>query len=270
MLQAILAMGTAGLVFGGILALAAQKFSVEEDPKVTEILSVLPGANCGACGFPGCSGLAIAISEGRAPCNACVPGGNAVAEKIADIMGVGNEAIKPMIAVVYCQGDKEHALDLAEYHGVMDCHALNQLGGLKGCPYGCLGLGSCVDACPFGAMYMSPEGLPVVIEEKCTGCGACVRACPRNVIGLAPADKKVHILCRSYDKGAKVRQYCKVGCIACQICVRSCPQKAISMDDKTLAKIDYSLCDNCGICVTKCPVKTIVDVRNLKSDKKVS
>ncbi len=270
MLDAFLALGAAGLIFGGILALAAQKFKVEEDPRVVEILSVLPGANCGACGFPGCSGLAAAINEGQAPCNACIPGGNVVAEKIASIMGVAGEAVEPMVAVVYCQGDHDRAENLAEYHGVMDCHALNQLGGLKGCPYGCLGLGSCVNACPFGAMYMSPQGLPVVIKEKCTGCGACVRACPRNVIGLAPADKKVHILCRSYDKGPQVRKYCKAGCIACQLCVRSCPQKAISMDRKTLAKIDYSLCDNCGICATKCPVKAIVDEKQSEAGKQVS
>ena len=261
MLGAVLALGSAGLVFGGVLALAAEKFKVEEDPKVSEILSVLPGANCGACGFPGCSGLALAISEGKAPCNACIPGGNAVAEKVSEIMGVSSDAVEPQVAVVYCQGGHSNAEELAEYHGVMDCSALDKLGGLKGCPYGCLGLGSCVAACPFDAMYMSPEGLPVVIKEKCTGCGACVRACPRHVISLAPVGKEVHILCNSYDKGAAVRKYCKVGCIACQLCVRSCPQKAISMDKGTLAKIDYSLCDNCGICVSKCPVKTIIDER---------
>lgn len=125
-------------------------------------------------------------------------------------------------------------------------------------------------ACPFDAMYMAPNGLPVVIEEKCTGCGACVRACPRDVIDLVPADKQVHILCKSYDKGAQVRKYCQVGCIACRICVRACPQKAISMDKDTLAVIDYSLCDNCGICATKCPMKTIVDRQQPKEDKQAS
>ncbi len=267
MLEAILAMGVAGLIFGGVLAFAAQKFKVEEDPKVAAILSALPGANCGACGLPGCSGLAIAIYEGKAPCNACIPGGSATAQKIASIMGVDDEAVDPMVAVVYCQGDCEHAKCVAEYDGIMDCKALDQLGGINGCPYGCLGLGSCVEACPFGAMYMSPQGLPVVIKDKCTGCGACVRACPRNIIELVPVDKEVHILCRSYDMGAKVRQYCKIGCIACRLCVRSCPQKAIFMDNNSLAKIDYSLCDNCGICVTKCPTKTIIDEKLAKIDK---
>ncbi|HHX09798.1 MAG TPA: RnfABCDGE type electron transport complex subunit B [Firmicutes bacterium] len=262
MLSAVLTLGAAGLVFGGFLALAAQRFKVEEDSRVAEILAVLPGANCGACGFPGCAGLAEAVAKGEAPCKACVPGGDAVAEKLASIMGMAREAVRPMKAVVYCQGDDDRAEIVAEYHGVMDCRALHQLGGSKGCPYGCLGLGNCVRACAFGAIYMAPGGLPVVNEEKCTGCGACVRACPRGVIDLVPADKQVHILCRSYDKGPQVRQYCKVGCIACRICVRSCPQNAISMDRDTLAVIDYSLCDNCGICATKCPVKTIVDNNN--------
>ncbi|HHT84896.1 MAG: RnfABCDGE type electron transport complex subunit B [Bacillota bacterium] len=270
MLTALVTLGAAGLVFGSFLALAAQKFRVEEDPKIAEILAVLPGANCGACGFPGCAGLAAAIAKGEAPCNACVPGGDGVAEKLASIMGMACDAVEPMIAVVYCQGDDDRAEIVAEYHGVMDCKALDQLGGSKGCPYGCLGLGTCVRACPFDAMYMSPKGLPVVIEKKCTGCGACVRACPRGVIDLAPVSKRVHILCKSYDKGPQVRKYCKVGCIACRICVRSCPQKAISMDRDTLAKIDYSLCDNCGICATKCPAKTIVDRRRSEAGKQVS
>lgn len=270
MLSAIVTLGAAGLVFGGFLALAAQKFKVEEDPKVAEILEVLPGANCGACGFPGCAGLASAIVKGEAPCNVCIPGGDAVADKIASIMGVVCEGVEPMVAVVCCQGDDDRAELVAQYHGVMDCHAANQLGGSKGCPYGCLGLGSCVRACPFDAMYMSPEGLPVVIKEKCTGCGACVRACPRGIIDLAPCDKHVHILCSSYDKGPQVRKYCRVGCIACRICVRSCPQEAISMDRDTLAKIDYSICDNCGVCVAKCPMKTIVDTRLPEAEKQVS
>jgi len=265
MLEATLALGIAGLVFGGLLALAAQKFKVEVDPKVAEILSILPGANCGGCGFPGCSGLAGAIAEGKAPVSACVVGGNAVAEKIAGIMGKAAEAVEPMVAVVYCQGGENIAERTAEYAGIEDCRALNQIGGTKTCPFGCLGLGTCVRACPFDAMYMDENGLPVVVKEKCTGCGACVKACPRNIIRLAPKSKEVHILCRSYDKGPVVRKYCKVGCIACQICVRSCPVKAISMDRGTLAKIDYSICDNCGICAAKCPVKTIIDEKKARA-----
>jgi electron transport complex protein RnfB len=257
MLEASLFLGLAGLAIGLLLALAAKKFKVEEDPRVEAIISALPGANCGGCGYPGCAGYASAVAEGKAPIISCIVGGNSVAERISEIMGVAAGAVTPSIAVVYCQGDNEQAVKTAEYSGITDCLALNMLGGNKECTYGCLGLGSCVTACPFDAMYMSEKGLPVVIPEKCTGCGLCVKACPRGVIGIVPVDMEVHVRCRSYDKGPVVRKYCKVGCIACTACVRACPQKAITMDKGTLAKIDYSICDNCGICSTKCPVKTI-------------
>lgn len=262
MVGAIVSLGLSGLVIGVLLAVAAQKFKVDTDPRVAQIISVLPGANCGGCGFPGCSGLANAIVEGRAPVNACVVGGSNVAEKVAGIMGVGADDIEPSVAVVYCQGNCDNAETTAAYEGVDDCRALHALGGTKKCAYGCLGLGSCVKACRFGAIKMGGDGIPVVDREKCTGCAACAKACPRAVIEMVPASKKVHILCRSYDKGPVTRKNCRVGCIACQACVRACPQKAISMDNGTLAKIDYSLCDNCGICVTKCPVKAIGSYRD--------
>jgi electron transport complex protein RnfB len=268
-LTAALSLGASGLVIGALLAIAAKKFRVETDQKVEDILAVLPGANCGGCGFPGCSGLAEAIAEGKAKTNACVVGGAVLAQKIASIMGTSAEDVEPQVAVVYCQGDNEKAVISAEYEGISDCAALNALGGTKDCPFGCLGLGSCVKACQFDAIHMNDKGIPVVDKEKCTGCGACVKACPRQVIDLAPKSKEVHILCRSYDRGAAVRKYCKIGCIACTICVKSCPQKAIAMDKGTLAKIDYSLCDNCGICATKCPSKCIIDLSVL-ADRKVS
>jgi electron transport complex protein RnfB len=270
MLEAVLSLGLSGLFIGVLLAVAANKFKVETNPKIAEIQAVLPGANCGGCGFPGCSGLAEAIAEGRAPTNGCTVGGNAVAEKIAGIMGVSGEGVEPQVAVVYCQGDCELTERNATYDGVTECAALNALGGEKTCSYGCLGLGSCARACPFDALHMNDKGIPVVDREKCTGCGICVRTCPRMIIGLVDVNKEVHILCRSYDKGPVVRKYCKIGCIACQACVRACPQKAIAMDRGTLAKIDYSLCDNCGICVTKCPVKTIVSYGKKKAESAAS
>ncbi|HHX28520.1 MAG TPA: RnfABCDGE type electron transport complex subunit B [Firmicutes bacterium] len=257
MVSAIVSLGLSGLAIGVLLAVAAQKFKVETDPRVDEIISVLPGANCGGCGFPGCAALAEAILEGKAPVHACVVGGNGVAEKIAGIMGVAADAVEPSVAVVYCQGNCHNAVATAEYDGVTECSALNALGGTKKCSYSCLGLGSCVKACVFDAIVMGEDGIPVVDRDKCTGCGACARACPRGIIDMVPVSKKVHILCRSYDKGPVTRKNCKTGCIACQACVRACPQKTISMDRGTLAKIDYENCDNCGICVTKCPVKTI-------------
>lgn len=257
MIGAIVSLGLSGLVIGVLLAVAAQKFRVETDPKVAEIISVLSGANCGGCGFPGCAALAEAIVEGKAPVNACVVGGNSVAEKIAGIMGVAADAVDSSVAVVYCRGNCDNAVVAAEYDGIADCQALYALGGTKKCSYSCLGLGSCVKACAFDAITMGEDGIPVVDREKCTGCGACAKACPRGIIEIIPVSKRVHILCRSYDKGPVMRRNCKVGCIACQACVRACPQKTIFMDRGTLAKIDYGSCDNCGICVGKCPVKAI-------------
>lgn len=259
MFEAVLALGLSGLAIGVFLALAAKKFRVETDPRVAEILSVLPGANCGGCGFPGCAGLAGAIAEGKAPVTGCVAGGQAVAEKVAKIMGVSASSAAPNVAVVACQGDCDNAVSVSEYNGVRDCRALNAVGGTKGCSYSCLGLGTCVEACKFDAITMGDKGIPVVDRDKCTGCGACVAACPRGIIRLAPKDKNVHVLCRSYDKGPAVRKYCKVGCIACQLCVRTCEQKAITMDKGTLAHIDYEKCTNCGACAQKCPTKAIKD-----------
>ncbi len=257
MLQAVLFLGASGLAIGAVLAVAAKRFQVETDPRVDQVLALLPGANCGACGFPGCSGLAQAIVEGRAPVDACKAVDKTFADGIADIMGVVAPTVEPQVAVVMCQGGAEVAARVVDYHGLEDCQALNALGGNNGCPFGCLGLGSCVKACPFGALEMGEDGLPRVIKEKCTGCGACVKACPRGVIKLVAKKQEVHVRCSSYDRGALVRGYCKSGCIACQICVRSCPSGAITMERGTLAVIDPSLCTNCGVCVEKCPVKTI-------------
>ncbi|MGI6643991.1 MAG: RnfABCDGE type electron transport complex subunit B [Bacillota bacterium] len=254
MVEATLFLGGAGLVMGVLLGVAAKKFRVEEDPRIEAVLACLPGANCGACGFPGCSGLAMAICEGKAPVNACSVGGNAVAERISEILGTTAEALEPQVAVVHCQGASE---EVAAYRGIRDCEALNMLGGSKLCPYGCLSLGSCVSACPFGAMSMGDNGLPVVDVTKCTGCGICVKTCPRGVIDLAPFNQEVDVRCHSHDRGATVRKYCKAGCIGCALCVKSCPEKCRFMEGGTLAKIDYAACKNCGVCVAKCPVKAI-------------
>lgn len=258
-LKAILALGILGGLFGAALALAARKFATESDPRVDRILESLPGANCGACGFAGCQNLASAIAGGKAPVNACPVGGQAVADKVAGIMGVEPVAsLERKIARVMCGGTQDKAQTRFEYEGVQDCRAaLLVSGGPKACMWGCLGFGTCVRACPFGALTMGPGGLPIVDEGKCTGCGKCVEACPRGIMELIPESRKVRIACRSCEKGAAVRKVCKVGCIACGICVKSCPQGAITLVDN-LARIDYEKCDNCGVCVDKCPTKCII------------
>jgi len=258
---AFIVMGLLGLVFGVGLAVASSIFAVKKDPRVDEIDEILPGANCGACGAPGCSGFAEGVVEGKYPVSACVVGGPEVAKKIAEILGTESGEIVPKVAVVRCRGTKENCPDKAIYQGIKDCAAAQFVdNGAKGCTYGCLGLGTCVDACPFDAMYMGEEGLPVVIEDKCTGCGKCTEVCPRNIMELIPRSQKVYIACVSKDFGKDVKQVCKVGCIGCKMCSRDkiTPGEIITMDGN-LPVIHYDRINHpvkdLETAVEKCPSK---------------
>lgn len=253
---AVLVVGLIGLAFGLLLALAAVIFKVDVDERVEKISEVLPGANCGACGYAGCSAYASAVVENDAPVNACSVGKDKVAELIGAIMGkVADETI-PMTARVLCGGDCEQAKEKYEYYGIADCNAANKLGGgAKACVSGCLGLGSCVSVCQFDAIHIV-DGIAVVDEEKCTACGRCRNICPKNVIQIMPKDTKVYVKCNSHKSGKDVNAVCKVGCIACKICEKNCPFEAISVKDN-LAVIDYDKCKFCGVCAEKCPKKAI-------------
>lgn len=257
-LNALVSMGAMGLAFGLSLGVASKKFAVNSDPRADAILAVLPAANCGGCGYPGCAGLAAAIAEGKAPVDKCPVGKAAVARQVAKIMGVeASGEMEPKYARVLCLGSHEASPNVAEYAGIHDCRAaMLSGGGVKGCTYGCLGLGSCVSACPFDAMYMGADGLPRVLDGACTGCGKCVAACPRSLIQLRTKSQSVNVVCRSHDRGPDVKKVCSAGCIACGICVKNCPEKAISMDGN-VAVIDQSKCTRCGVCMEKCPVKCI-------------
>jgi Na+-translocating ferredoxin:NAD+ oxidoreductase RNF subunit RnfB len=268
--QAVVVLGLTGAVFGIVLAVAAKKFQVEQDPRQDEIVQLLPGANCGACGFPGCSGLAASIVAGDAPVNGCPVSGGKVASKIASVMGVEPAPqTERKVARVFCQGDSDKCGLRFVYDGLAQCRAQNSVaGGAKACTYGCLGMGSCADACKFGAIQMGPNGLPIVDEAKCTSCGMCVDACPRGIIQLVPASQDVTVLCRSKIRGAEVRKTCKIGCIGCGICVKACPKGAITLEDN-LAVINCAECDSCGICVEKCPTKCITMRDDTVPDKAV-
>ena len=249
-----------GVVFGVALAIVAARFRVKVDPKVEQVRETLPGANCGACGFAGCMGYAEAVvGNPDVAANMCAPGKSAVAEKIAVITGKKAEKVEPRIARVFCQGGNSQSQRKFIYTGVKDCTAaVLAAGGDKSCEFGCLGYGTCMRACPFHAITMSSENLPVISPEKCTACGKCVAACPKQVIEIAQAAKAVVVSCHSRDKGADTKKKCQVGCIGCGICVRTCPVDAVKVENN-FAKIDHSKCIVCGLCVKKCPTSAIKD-----------
>jgi len=258
MLAAILSLGCIGLFAAVALGIAAKKFAVEVDPRELAILEALPGANCGACGFPGCAGYAKALVAGTIDLNQCPPGGADVVMKLARILGVEASATARQIAVVLCQGDNRKAQLKYHYLGFEDCTAAQRIaGGPKTCPGGCLGLGSCQRACPFDAIEMTAEGLAVISREKCTGCRKCIAVCPRNVIRMTPYASTIHVLCNSHDKGAAVRKYCQVGCIGCQICHKTVPD-AYKIEN-FLAAVVYEHDGEAGEAITKCPTKCIRD-----------
>lgn len=255
---ATIIVGVVGLFIGLFLGIAAIKFKVEVDPKEEAVLAVLPGNNCGGCGYAGCANLAEAIAKGEAAVNACPVGGDPVASQIGEIMGISAEGGKKMVAFVHCQGDCDKAKTDYEYTGVEDCSMLAFVpnGGAKTCNYGCLGYGSCVKACPFDAIHVV-NGVAVVDKEACKACGKCVAACPKNLITLIPYDAKVEVACSSKDKGPVAMKACDTACIGCQLCKKNCPVEAVTVED-FCATIDQDKCIGCGACEEKCPKKAII------------
>ncbi len=259
--------GVMGAIFGAILAYASKKFHVDKDPKIDEIVEVLPGANCGGCGYAGCSALAEAVVAGESPVNGCPVGGSEVAKKVAAIMGVDAGEDIRKYAYVKCAGQRNLCKNKYEYYGGLDCkEASITFGGDKACAYGCLGYGTCVKACQFGAISIV-DGIAVIDSDKCTSCGACIKVCPRNVIELRIDTDSVAALCNNKEKGKAVKSICDVGCIGCGICAKNCPSEAITMDKETnLPVIDMKKCQNCGVCVSKCPQNVIHSKTNAKED----
>ncbi len=268
-LYSILVLGVMGLIFGILLSIASNIFAVEMDPLVGNILGVLPGANCGACGFPGCEGLANAIASGKAPTNGCTIGGPSVAAKVAGLLGTEAIETEREVAVVRCNGKCQFAKNKYEYYGIKDCRYMAQIGGgNKACSYGCLGCGSCFDVCAFDAIKMI-DGVAVIDKEKCVACHKCVDICPKKIIEMMPYKRHTVIKCASFDKGKTVKANCSVGCIGCQICVKKCPKQTIKFDNN-LAHIDYSGCIDCKTCVKACPTKAIHDDRPERPKKVIA
>lgn len=250
-------MGGMAIVFAIGLGIAARAFYVYVDPKITEVEEVLAGANCGGCGFAGCSDCATAIVEGKASADVCKPGGVACATAVAQIMGVAVEEKEREVARIMCKGAIDKAVRRFKYMGISDCRAAElAMGGDKGCAYGCLGLGTCVKSCPFGALSMGEDGLPVVDDKLCTACGTCVRVCPRHIPKLIPISQKTYTPCSSHDMPKAMKAVCQVGCTGCGLCKKACPEGAVTMD-KFLAIVDPVKCKGTRACFEKCPTGII-------------
>ncbi len=256
--ESIIVLSGLGLGFGLFLAYASKKFHVKTDPRVNDVLGVLPGANCGACGYAGCAAYAEAVVLNEdVPVSLCIPGQKAVADKVGAILGRTSEVKEGKKAQLHCDGGKDECPSKYNYKGVETCKAASIVaGGPKSCSFGCIGFGDCMRACPFDAIRMGNNSLPIINKEKCTGCGKCVETCPKMIISLAPIKSKVHVRCSSKDNAKDVMKVCKVGCIGCKMCEKACPADAIHVIDN-IAKIDYSKCISCGKCVTVCPRKII-------------
>ncbi|PID87936.1 MAG: ferredoxin [Bacteroidia bacterium] len=261
----IITVSTIGIVAAMILYLAAQKFKVYEDPRIDQVEEVLPAANCGGCGYPGCRNFAEScVKAENLDMLYCPVGGNATMAKVARALGKEVEEKEKMIAVVKCNGAPKFRKNDNVYDGALNCTiASNLYAGESACAYGCLGYGECADACNFDALYIDPETkLPVVIEDKCTACNACVEACPKDIIELRPAgkrSKRIFVSCVSQDKTAVAKKACEAACIGCSLCLKACNYEAIKIDN-SLSYIDPFKCVMCRSCVSVCPTEAIWEV----------
>ncbi len=255
-LTAVAVLCIVGFAAAVILVIAAKFMSVPVDETAEKLTAALPGANCGACGYAGCSNYAEAVSKGEAKIGLCIPGGDKAALDMSNIMGVEAVDIEERTAVVRCRGSFSVTTDKYEYQGVSGCRAAAMMyKGSSACPFGCLGYGDCVAACKFDAIKVV-NGVAVVNYEACKGCGACASACPKGIIEVVPLGKKSIVSCMNEDKGGVTRKYCTAGCIGCMRCQKACELGAVTVTNN-LAKVDFTKCTGCGKCQDVCPTKAI-------------
>ncbi len=257
LLMPVLVLGAIGCLCGLLLAVAARFLHVFEDPRIEKVTGLLPGANCGGCGYAGCADYAKAIVEKNAPTNLCRPCRAAALLEISALMGVEAKTLEKMVALVLCNGGDVRSRRASMYNGLAECTSADMVSGSgKVCRYGCLGYGNCARICPVNAIRMMPDSnLALVDADRCISCGLCVKACPRKLIRMVPASHHVHILCSNRDRGILTRKACEVGCIACQKCVKACNGQGIHMEGN-LAVADYTAPLSPDL-VNVCPQKTI-------------
>ncbi len=264
-LPAVIALGVIAFVAAAILYVCSRKFAVKEDPRIALVADILPQANCGGCGFPGCSGMADALVKGADVGSieglTCPVGGAECMSKIAEVLGMSVAASEPKVAVVRCGGTCAMRPKTILYDGLRTCTAMNSTGsGETACGYGCLGGGDCERVCNFDAIHVNPEtGIAEVDAEKCTSCGACVKACPRHIIELrnvGKRERRVYVACMNKDKGAVAKKTCSATCIGCGKCQKVCKFDAIKVENN-LSYIDYEKCKACGLCARECPTGAI-------------
>lgn len=250
-LTAIIIVAVIGLIAGVGLAIASIVMAVPKDEKAEAILECLPGANCGACGFSGCSGYANALAKGEAELGLCSPGGQECATQVGEILGLST-SVEAKTAVVNCVGNYDVTEDKMIYDGLKSCSAASFLaGGISSCRFGCMGMGDCVAVCDYGAIKIC-NGVAQVDKTKCKACGKCTKACPKGLINIVPVKQQAVVRCSNCDKGAGTMKICKVGCIGCKKCEKSCEVGAIKVTDFN-ATVDSAKCIGCGNCVDACP-----------------
>lgn len=277
-LIAVIALAVLGFVLALLLFVVSKRFAVKEDPRIGQVLEVLPGANCGGCGFPGCGGMAAACVKaadaGSLDGLNCPVGGAECMQQVAGILGMEVAAAAPKLAVVRCNGTCEVRPRFTAYDGVKSCRVANSTCmGETQCSYGCLGCGDCVDACLFDAIHMNPKtGLPEVDATKCTACGACAKACPRGIIevrNVSGENKDAFVVtCMNKDKGADAMKICGSSCIACKKCQNACGSDAVQVVNN-VAYINPETCVLCGACYEACPRGTIASISVKGVERKV-
>lgn len=256
-LFAVLLVGGIGLLIGIILAVASIIFAVPKDEKAEAIAEVLPGANCGACGFSGCAGYAKALSEGKAKVGLCSPGGEETAKAVAALLGVEAGSMEKTAAVVHCMGSEDKTERKMDYRGIKTCAAAAMMyGGTGKCSYGCMGFGDCAAVCEYDAVRIC-NSVAQIDKDKCRACSKCVEACPHGLISILPVKRQAVVKCSNCDKGAQTRKDCKVGCIGCMKCVKVCKSGAVRIENLH-AVVDPAKCTGCAMCEQECPQKCII------------